>query len=112
MASNFWTKELLVKLNTTLEKQSYISGPVEPSACDKVVLRSLEGVLAIQGYPHIQRWFKHIASFEVDKLPGEIKQLQQLVTEFSVISIMKVSLFLKYLYFSKTMLACLLASYA
>lgn len=51
----------LKELNTFLEGASYIEGYL-PSQADVEVFTAI-GETKLEGFPHIQRWYKHIASY-------------------------------------------------
>uniref|UniRef100_A0A1A9VX73 Translation elongation factor EF1B beta/delta subunit guanine nucleotide exchange domain-containing protein n=1 Tax=Glossina austeni TaxID=7395 RepID=A0A1A9VX73_GLOAU len=60
---NVNTPQGLKELNNFLIDKSYISG-YQPSKADISVFDALDNVPA-GDYPHVQRWYRHIASFDV-----------------------------------------------
>jgi elongation factor 1-beta len=62
----------LSALNSWLTTRSYIVG-YAPSQADVVTYKALSGAPDAAQYPHAARWYKHIASYEVEftDLPGD-----------------------------------------
>jgi len=60
-------------LNAYLEDKSYIEG-YTPSQADVAVYEAIKKA-PVDAYPHVQRWYKHIASFgnKLSSLPGQKK---------------------------------------
>ncbi|GKZ32012.1 translation elongation factor 1 beta [Aspergillus brasiliensis] len=62
----------LTLANNYLASRSYIVGDA-PSQADVVTFKAFSGAPDAEKYPHVARWYKHIASFEAEHatLPGD-----------------------------------------
>ncbi|XP_029049919.1 elongation factor 1-beta' [Osmia bicornis bicornis] len=68
---DFKTDEGVKDLNSYLADRSYIEG-WQPSQADVAVLEALEKA-PTSSNPHVLRWYNHIKSYDLKKLPGEKK---------------------------------------
>ncbi|PYI25589.1 elongation factor 1 beta/delta chain [Aspergillus indologenus CBS 114.80] len=62
----------LTLANNYLASRSYIVGDA-PSQADVVTFKAFSGAPDAEKYPHVARWYKHIASYEAEfsTLPGD-----------------------------------------
>jgi elongation factor 1-beta len=69
---DFVTDQGLSVLNNWLQTRSYIIG-FTPSQADVAVFKSLKDAPTPAKYPHVYRWYKHVASYESEfsSLPGD-----------------------------------------
>ncbi|KAL4958997.1 translation elongation factor 1 subunit beta [Aspergillus stella-maris] len=58
--------------NTFFQSRSYVVG-TSPSQADVVSFKAFSGAPDAEKYPHVARWYKHIASYEAEfgSLPGD-----------------------------------------
>ncbi|KAF7168439.1 hypothetical protein CNMCM5623_001492 [Aspergillus felis] len=70
--TDFVSEAGLTLANNYLASRSYIVGNA-PSQADVVTFKAFSGAPDAEKYPHVARWYKHIASFEPEfsSLPGD-----------------------------------------
>ncbi|GFF27119.1 hypothetical protein IFM58399_01609 [Aspergillus lentulus] len=70
--TDFVSEAGLTLANNYLASRSYIVGDA-PSQADVVTFKAFSGAPDAEKYPHVARWYKHIASFEPEfsSLPGD-----------------------------------------
>lgn len=56
----------LADLNSILRDQSYICG-YEPTQADVAAWEAVDGAPSPEEYPHVARWYMHIASFGAER---------------------------------------------
>nr|UYL70851.1 putative eukaryotic translation elongation factor 1 subunit Eef1-beta [Aspergillus fumigatus] len=70
--TDFVSEAGLTLANNYLASRSYVVGDA-PSQADVVTFKAFSGAPDAEKYPHVARWYKHIASFEPEfaSLPGD-----------------------------------------
>ncbi|KAH8425988.1 translation elongation factor 1 subunit beta [Aspergillus melleus] len=70
--TDFVSETGLTLANNFFSTRSYVVGDA-PSQADAVTFKAFSGAPDAEKYPHVARWYKHIASFESDfaSLPGD-----------------------------------------
>ncbi|KAJ5091754.1 elongation factor 1-beta [Penicillium alfredii] len=70
--TDFISETGLTLANNYLSSRSYVVGHA-PSQADVVTFKAFSGAPDAEKYPHVARWYKHIASFESEfsTLPGD-----------------------------------------
>ncbi|KAL1962699.1 hypothetical protein VTN77DRAFT_9243 [Rasamsonia byssochlamydoides] len=70
--TDFTSDAGLTVANNWLATRSYIVGN-EPSQADVVTFKAFQGAPDAEKFPHVARWYKHIASYESEfsTLPGD-----------------------------------------
>ncbi|OJJ35425.1 hypothetical protein ASPWEDRAFT_133448 [Aspergillus wentii DTO 134E9] len=70
--TDFVSEAGLTLANNFLSTRSYVVGDA-PSQADVVTFKAFSGAPDAEKYPHVARWYKHIASYESEfaSLPGD-----------------------------------------
>ncbi|KAL4942326.1 hypothetical protein BDV06DRAFT_192369 [Aspergillus oleicola] len=70
--TDFVSEAGLTVANTFFQSRSYVVGN-SPSQADVVSFKAFSGAPDAEKYPHVARWYKHIASYEAEfgSLPGD-----------------------------------------
>ncbi|KAL4924407.1 translation elongation factor 1 subunit beta [Aspergillus undulatus] len=70
--TDFVSEAGLTVANTFFQSRSYVVGS-SPSQADVVTFKAFSSAPDAEKYPHVARWYKHIASYEAEfgSLPGD-----------------------------------------